>query len=224
MGSLDDLDRRLRQRFAACEERRHEEHEQSRREMDEMEERLARYTPLADWLAGEVIRPRLERLAGYFDNAHAPEDRNGRHSCVYVFERTPRFPATAAVEFGVTRDGQFRALEVYHEVHIVPAFGAVPGADRLVLSLDEADEGQVAAWVEEKILAFLDAYLRLETADSYQAENMVTDPVCGMAVNKVRAPARMEYLGAVYYFCVEECRRRFAENPERYLQGRPEQS
>jgi YHS domain-containing protein len=63
----------------------------------------------------------------------------------------------------------------------------------------------------------VDDYLRLETAAPYQDQNVVTDPVCGMAVNRAHAPAEMEYKGVTYYFCVEECRARFAEAPERYL-------
>ena len=40
-----------------------------------------------------------------------------------------------------------------------------------------------------------------------------------MRVNKAFAPAQTTYRGHTYYFCVPECRARFAENPERYLAG-----
>jgi hypothetical protein len=50
--------------------------------------------------------------------------------------------------------------------------------------LDEVDEAKTAFWIEAKILHFVDTYLRLETPDHYQQENMATDPVCGMRVNK----------------------------------------
>ena len=40
---------------------------------------------------------------------------------------------------------------------------------------------------------------------------MVTDPVCGMQVNKAFAPAQMSYQGQTYYFCIPECQARFAE-------------
>jgi Cu+-exporting ATPase len=59
----------------------------------------------------------------------------------------------------------------------------------------------------------------VETADYYQEENIVTDPVCGMRVNKAFAPAQMAYGNKTYYFCIPECRARFAENPERYPAG-----
>jgi Cu+-exporting ATPase len=59
--------------------------------------------------------------------------------------------------------------------------------------------------------------LRLETEDHYQLDNLATDPVCGMQVNKAHAAAQLEYRGATYYFCVAECHGRFAADPERYL-------
>jgi YHS domain-containing protein len=87
------------------------------------------------------------------------------------------------------------------------------------MQLDEVDENNVAAWVEARILHFVDTYLRLETSNHHQEENMVTDPVCGMCVNKAFAPAQATHGGKTYYFCVPECHARFVENPERYLAG-----
>jgi YHS domain-containing protein len=57
----------------------------------------------------------------------------------------------------------------------------------------------------------------LETADQYQSDNMVLDPVCGMRINKAHAAATMEFRGQKYYFCLEECRQKFAAEPSRYL-------
>ncbi|MBI5764770.1 MAG: YHS domain-containing protein [Planctomycetes bacterium] len=49
---------------------------------------------------------------------------------------------------------------------------------------------------------------------------METDPVCGMPVNRNWAEAKMEYEGRTYYFCIEDCRRQFAAEPERYAAKR----
>jgi YHS domain-containing protein len=220
MAALDELDKQIRQRIAASEERRHKDHEYLTHGMAELEERLRRYNQVANHLVKELIRPRLGKLAGYFENAWVSIEQHGGHGCVCEFAKTPRFPATATLAFEVTRDGQAHTVEIDYNVSIIPAFSPVPRPDRLTVPLEGLNDEKVAAWVEEKILAFVDAYLRLETAEEYQAANTVIDPVCGMSLNKSRAPASMEYGGAIYYFCVEECRRRFAENPERYLSGR----
>jgi YHS domain-containing protein len=223
MASLEEMDRRIKDKLALSEERRHSQHDHVRQRMSELEDRLARYTNIADRLMGAIIRPRMEKLASHFENARSPQERNSRHGCAYRFEHTPRFPATVTFEVGVTRDGEARTVEVQSTLIIVPSYFAHDGCDRLVLPLNEVDDEKVADWVEEKIIAFADTYLRLETADSYQATNVAIDPVCGMAVNKAHAPATLEHGGVVYFFCLEACRDKFAADPGRYLPGYPQQ-
>ena len=45
----------------------------------------------------------------------------------------------------------------------------------------------------------------------------VTDPVCGMKVDRAKA-LRLEHAGRIYFFCSEHCRGEFEANPERYTQ------
>lgn len=42
------------------------------------------------------------------------------------------------------------------------------------------------------------------------------DPVCGMQIEEEDAAGRSEYKGKTYYFCAEDCKRKFGENPEQY--------
>jgi Cu+-exporting ATPase len=46
---------------------------------------------------------------------------------------------------------------------------------------------------------------------------MGLDPVCGMEVNPASAEAQREYSGQTFYFCSEECKRKFDADPERYV-------
>ncbi len=48
----------------------------------------------------------------------------------------------------------------------------------------------------------------------------VTDPVCGMTVDRAKA-LRHEHGGRTYYFCSSGCRDAFIADPERYLRGGP---
>ena len=45
------------------------------------------------------------------------------------------------------------------------------------------------------------------------------DPVCGMEVDPALAPAQTSYEGQAYFFCSDECRRLFEENPSEYLKS-----
>lgn len=44
------------------------------------------------------------------------------------------------------------------------------------------------------------------------------DPVCGMSVDTDAPEATAKLAGRTYYFCSEECRDTFFEDPEGYLQ------
>ncbi len=43
---------------------------------------------------------------------------------------------------------------------------------------------------------------------------MVKDPVCGMEIDSSQAAAQTVHEGRAYYFCSEECRQTFLEDPE----------
>ncbi|HYR45688.1 MAG TPA: YHS domain-containing protein, partial [Thermoanaerobaculia bacterium] len=43
------------------------------------------------------------------------------------------------------------------------------------------------------------------------------DPVCGMTVESLTAPARRVHEGKTYFFCEKECAAAFEKEPGRYL-------
>jgi YHS domain-containing protein len=221
MAEINDLERRIEERLALNDEQRQLRQNHMQIIMSKMDDRLQRYAVVADRLIAAVIRPRLEQLAKCFAALNAPQWETTRHTCRLLFKHTPRFPATADVELAVTRDGEGKSVWVQYQASIVPLFVPLEGQDQVSMLLEAVEDAKVATWVDEKLLMFVDTYLRLETSSPYQDENSVTDPVCGMSVNKVNAPAEMDHRGVRYYFCVDECRTKFAENPQRYLTGSP---
>jgi P-type Cu+ transporter len=50
---------------------------------------------------------------------------------------------------------------------------------------------------------------------------MAIDPVCGMEVEGKNAAATYKYKDENFHFCAVMCRERFAENPEKFLNGKP---
>jgi membrane fusion protein, copper/silver efflux system len=73
----------------------------------------------------------------------------------------------------------------------------------------------------------IDSESRMKAVTANVNEDLVIDPLCGMSVdmNKAKALRRTaEYAGRTYYFCSDDCRQKFARNPELYLRkkGQPE--
>jgi len=47
----------------------------------------------------------------------------------------------------------------------------------------------------------------------------VKDPVCGMTIEDTAAVATSEYGGRRYYFCSQDCKAEFDENPSDYAEA-----
>jgi len=220
MAEVGDLERKIKAKLALNEERQQLQLNHCHEFMLEAEVRHQRYTAVADRLMQAVIRPRMEKLKSLFDNARMPDTQNSRHTCCFQFEHTDRFPATVRLELSVTRDGEIKTVVLKYQLEILPVFFALEGQDQLTMLLEEVEDKKAAAWVETKILQFVDSYLRLETSNQHQEEDLVIDPVCGIRVNKAFAHDQMTLNGQTYYFCTAECQVRFAENTQRYLAGK----
>jgi len=46
---------------------------------------------------------------------------------------------------------------------------------------------------------------------------MAIDPVCKMVVDEKTAKWKSEYKGEIYYFCAPGCKKRFDDNPDKFL-------
>jgi YHS domain-containing protein len=217
MSNLEEFQRRIQGKLAVSEERLHLRQNHLQQQMSEIEERARLYNATADRVMENIIRPRMEHVTTQLPGVELLQDSNTRHTCCLGSPHTERFPATTRVELGVTRDGEYKTFCVQYRLEILPIFFPFEGRDEIRFPVDAVDEKKVAAWVEDKLVGFVDAYLRLETDHHYQDENQTTDPVCGMLVNKAHPAAQAEYRGKTYYFCIAECRQRFLAAPERYL-------
>jgi len=70
---------------------------------------------------------------------------------------------------------------------------------------------------------FVDSESRLQAAGLGIYGAMSIDPVCGMEVDEARAKAMgmtSVYQGKTYYFCAEECKEQFDQNPGQFA-GKP---
>jgi YHS domain-containing protein len=185
--------------------------------MAEYADRRRRYEELAQRLIQTVIQPRLETVASYFVNANVnDEERPNCSSC--SFEFADRFLAITRIEFAVEHDVRFEKLIVHTRTHMMPVFVRFNEQDNLPLPLDYVDEAHVADWVEERLLEFLDVYLRIDGGGEDFAEEPATDPVCGMQISRSAAAASDSYYGHPYYFCCADCHQKFQQDPKQYVQ------
>jgi putative ABC transport system ATP-binding protein len=62
-----------------------------------------------------------------------------------------------------------------------------------------------------RIRDIADRVLWLEDGEFKEMTTMVTDPICGMSMEKEKAASQLEWQGELYYFCSRGCRAEFLE-------------
>ncbi len=73
----------------------------------------------------------------------------------------------------------------------------------------------LAVWLIKRILtALMGTFRRTDSRVNAQnpTKNMVKDPVCGMYMDS-RLAIRLENRKGIFYFCSEDCRKKFLEAP-----------
>lgn len=185
--------------------------------MAEVASRRQRFEGIAGRLNDTVIQPRLETVARCFSNASVTKvERSGHCSCWFGY--CERFPTSTKVSFAIEHDVRFEKVVVCYEASMMPIFIKLHERDKLTLPLEDVPDDAVAAWVEERLLEFIDAYLRIDRGGEDLDDDAAIDPVCGMRISRSSSAASDTYRGHPYLFCSRECHERFVREPTAYVE------
>jgi len=218
MADPQSLQASIREKLKAADEQVEEQRRGLAREMEQREQRQRRFAEILAQLVPEVVEPRVAQVVETFPHATLqPLDGGiGRH-WVWTFAHVPRYPASVELTIGIEHDDRVENLLLQYTLEILPIFFQFERHHQLALPLDAVDDEAVAAWIDERILEFVDTYLRIGQTEQYQKEVVVTDPVCGMQITPHLAIGQEQFAGRTWYFCAESCRQKFREEPERYV-------
>lgn len=191
-------------------------------EMTERDSADAAFMRAAERVHGELIRPRVEAIARHFPNARLEELRTpaGVHvRC--VFARSDRYPASVTLTAGLLHDPDRHVASVFQHVEIVPMLAEFEQRKHHDVPLDALGRGDadadIAGFLDDALLRFVENYLRLEIDPRYQRTATTRDPVCGMTITAADAGAAVDHAHHRYYFCSMTCRDKFVANPNAFL-------
>lgn len=208
MEKVSRLTERIMSRFEQHKHDLDDKQQQLDSQMKELLDQRERMATVAKHKIETVILPRMKELSSHFANSkvevlHTDADFN----CICEFAHTPRFPAT--VKLGIALlPGKNDALVARYDLSIFPVLMEFNRNTEEVFPLD-CDEEVLGGWVDDRILEFIDTYLRLETHPFYQKDNTVLDIVCGMRISSISATSTIERHGRIFYFCSEHCKEAF---------------
>ena len=208
MEEVNRLAKRIHDRFEQHKLELVDKQHQLDSNMKELLDQRERFAAIAKSKIETIIFPRMEELTQYFDNSkievlHTDSDYN----CLCEFAHTPRFPATVKLLIALL-PGKDEHLTARYDLNIHPVLMEFNGNSEEIFPLD-CDEELLVGWVEDRILEFIDTYLRLETHPFYQKDNTVLDIVCGMRISSTSASCTVEKDDRTFYFCSEHCKEAF---------------
>ncbi len=210
MENLNSLAERILNRFAQHRHDLADKQQQIDSRMKELLDQRERLSTVAKREIETIVLPRVEELARHFDNAKVDVlHTDANYNCICEFTHTPRFPASVRLGIALL-PGSNETLTARYDLIILPVLMEYNRNVEEIFSL-EGNEEALAGWVEDRILDFVDTYLRLETHPLYQKDNTVIDIVCGMHIPSTSAASTVERHGRTFYFCSERCKEAFVK-------------
>ena len=186
-----------------------------RRTSRERDLRLQRYEAEAKRIV-ELVKPRLDAFVERFQSVVQVEPTVREHARVL----TLTFAATlakATLRFEAFPDENVNHIRLECTQEIIPALVRYDKQSVLEFPLDGVRDDEVVRWFDDRIIAFVKAYLaivRQDTALQDQLRHQLAeDPVSKVVFPKYLASSTLERDGRTYYFAGEDTRREFEKLP-----------
>lgn len=221
MNDMNQFTERLKSAFESAKGRVQQIQEEAGRQYQELQQRYEEFDRLVKHLGPTVARPRLEKLSEHFPGLEGTPSitRHGRE-VLLNFMKTPTALATIKLRLRMTHDAEIRNLVLEYELEILPVYMDYERTAKLELPLAEVTDEKVAAWLDERLLAFVNTFLSMEFTDQYQRQNLVVDPVAETQFPKAFAAGSVEHQGCTYYFLSTETMQAFQQQPELFMAGK----
>ena len=177
--------------------------------------RLQHYEEVAKHLI-ELLKPRLAAFVNRFEAVVKTEPAVREHTRAM----TLTFAATVAkvtLTFEVFPNQDVSHIRLECTQEIIPVLVPYDKQSVLEFPLDAVPDDAVVQWFDERIVAFVKAYLAVVRQDAALQEHLkdqlVEDPIAKIRFPKYLAASTLERNGRTYYFVDEDTRREFEREP-----------
>jgi YHS domain-containing protein len=151
----------------------------------------------------------MQELSRHFENAKLMElDAERDLHALCEFSHTSRYPAKVTVDIALLPGDDYSRVDVHFGLNIFPMLVEFQRSQESTFALDAKEE--IGAWVEDRLLEFIEVYLPLQVHPLYQKDSLVTDPICDMTFPIDQAAGTLSWQGHSLYFCSNICKEAFA--------------
>ena len=215
MTDIDTLINRIDQELTAEVGRQKAAWAEIARASQERGPRLQRYEAVAKHIV-ELLKPRLSAFIERFKDVVKAEPivREHTRAINLTFAATVA-KVTLLFEVFPDRDVTHVRLECTQE--IIPVVVRYDKQSVLEFALDAVKDDTVVQWFDDRVVAFVKAYMALVRQDAalkdHLKEQFVEDPVTKIRFPKYLASSTLERGGKTYFFVDEDTRREFEQEP-----------
>jgi YHS domain-containing protein len=181
----------------------------------EREACLQKYEPIVEQILA-LLRPRAAAFVERFKDVvrATPEVREHTRALNLEFASTI---AKVSMCFEVFPDPDVRHVQIECNLEIVPVVVQYYKHSLIQFPIDAVDDDAVLQWFDDRVVAFVKAYVALVRKDvdlrDHLKDRLVVDPVAKIRFPKYLASSTLERDGRTYYFVDEETRREFENEP-----------
>lgn len=200
---------RIQAEFNSRAERQKASEQEKARAAREREKRLESFDKVCENLK-TVWRPRLEEFAKQFGDkikvtpTVAPEHR----------QATMDFQtdlASVSMVLAVCADADVTKLVLDYTLRIVPIYFDYERSARLEQPLETIDRNAIGAWIDDRLVGCVKAYLSMQENEYYLKRAMVEDPITKQKFLREDAVAKLDHAGRVVYFRSEDSLKQYKE-------------
>jgi len=212
-----DFSAKLEQAFKSVDQQVAELRAKAGQRAVELGSRFAKFESVRAQISEQILAPRMEVIAKKCGAPSVAKKESRGHVVGNVtFPRSDDRQALIQITFAASVDDDVKTLLLDYELTIIPVFMKFEKNSRLEQPLDNVDMDAVARWIDGRLLAFVETWLKMPFVQQYQGENLVTDPVLNARFNRKLAAATRKHGDLTLHFATKESAAEFDKDPKKY--------
>jgi hypothetical protein len=171
--------------------------------------RLERYAEKLPRLI-EVAKPRLELLAERFgERVEVSPTVSGNTRSARFVVKSPL--ARINMTVSAFPDREAKNVAVVYDLQIVPVLTQFESHAEFTTPIDNPDLAGLGKWLDDRIVGFVETFMKLHENEYYTKDQYVEDPVVKVRFPKFAAGATLQRDGQTVYFIDEQTKAEFEQ-------------
>jgi YHS domain-containing protein len=208
MSDVNSLVDRIEGAFTSVKEKVKQEQQQLLRDHQARQQRLKEYEK-AQAKVVEVAKPRLEALAKKAGERArvTPLVSQTLRKATFEFRSAQ---ALITLSFSISPDYPVENVVVEQDLSVVPQLWTIDAHSEFRTPVGAVDTDGLTKWLDDRIVGFVELYIRIHEGELYDKAEYVEDPVAGVKFPKFAAGATLDHGGQTYYFIDENTKTEYA--------------